>query len=290
MRSYPPRALLAEVRILERFNSLSVFVEDATKHNYYKELITRLMDHQVTIRKVFPCNGRLGVIRAAGDQRFNRFKHKIFIVDGDLYLLCGERQAPPSNVLVLDKYCVENYFICLDAAYELAVECECTLSQGQVARRLALRTWLRDTTRVLAPLFIWYAVAHDLNASIKTVSISGLRFLENGKDVVSMELVKKRIDEIKNSLERVYGSREVKKRLNRILRMSKKHSDKTNSISGKSYLMPLLWKRLASRSSFKDEHGMTMRLVRRCNLSGAQHIKEAIDACLVGSSSLSPVT
>ena len=153
MLKYSPRALPAIVKILERLNDLNVFVEDATAENIYKVFFRRLLPSNVRISKVFQCAGRSGVIAAAVDAKFNHLKHTIFLIDGDLFLLCGEKYFIPPNVFKLDMYCIENGLISLNSAENLAYECEPDHSLETVQFNLGLEEWFNDTIKILTPLF-----------------------------------------------------------------------------------------------------------------------------------------
>ncbi len=178
------------VKIAARFSDLNIFVEDNTSVNYYKIYVSRLLTEGVKSVRILQCEGRQGVIKAAKDERFNRLPSIFFLIDGDIYVLCGEKYQIPQNVFVLDSYCIENLFYCLDAAIQMAFECEPEDSLGKLRRRLSLKKWHMSVVKILFPLFLWYATAMKLGAQLKTTSVSGLAFLRSGACDLDEDLVR----------------------------------------------------------------------------------------------------
>jgi hypothetical protein len=89
----------------EDFNDVDVYVEDTAEgfSKIYGILLGRLLADRLTISRVFPLGGRTSVI-AAAQREYTSQRKSVFIIDGDLYLLCGEREALPLNVIKIDLY------------------------------------------------------------------------------------------------------------------------------------------------------------------------------------------
>jgi hypothetical protein len=276
MLKYSERALPAFVRLTERINRLHLFVEDKTCINYYRVGLQRLLPPNLTIRRPYRCGDRRAVIRASQDPRFKRLRTRFFLVDADLYLLCGEKYSIPSEVYVLQSYCFENIFLCLNAALAIAHEAEPDLSLAQLRVKLRLDKWLSKTTDCLIPLFEWYAVAMHFGSQIKTVSVSGLAFLDPRTKIVSKAKVSTKISEIRSTLLATNSPADVDRVLLLVKERTSRLSQRHRAISAKTYLIPLLARYLVSKSRFRDEDGLAMRLAHRFDTEQGAELGDAV--------------
>ena len=92
-------------------NDIDIYTEDENKDKpFYKKLFIRLLkDSGINIHDVYPLGSSDDVIEAC--QKDNDVtRKKIYIVDGDIYLMFNPKQVIP-NLFVLDAYCMENLVI-----------------------------------------------------------------------------------------------------------------------------------------------------------------------------------
>ena len=96
-------------------NDVDIYTEDELKDKvFYKKIFSRLLNGTgLNIHDVYPLGSSDDVIAACRrDTDVNR--KKIYIVDGDIYLMFSPKPVIP-NLYVLDAYCMENLVIDEDA-------------------------------------------------------------------------------------------------------------------------------------------------------------------------------
>jgi hypothetical protein len=116
----PLRSLSSQGVLYRPLQDIEVYVEDEGSEVFYEELISRLLDHNHQIIKVFPLRGRENVL--AECQVYNEKHPALFIIDGDLSWVAGEPQPNHDHLFVNQCYCVENYLVCENAITEIAFE------------------------------------------------------------------------------------------------------------------------------------------------------------------------
>ncbi|MBH8765645.1 hypothetical protein I5J57_24485 [Pseudomonas aeruginosa] len=91
-----PAARVAMAAFFTQYNDLDVYIED-TAEGYTKifaNVLSRAMSANISLDRVFPLGERRRVIDAARRElESNVERRAVYIVDGDLYLMCGERGA-----------------------------------------------------------------------------------------------------------------------------------------------------------------------------------------------------
>lgn len=191
-------------------------------------------------------------------------------------MLCGEMKSIPDNVFILNKYCIENYFICQEAIKKIIAETEADHEPDDVVKTINFPQWLREMERSLSDLFAWYAVHRYFEGSKKTTSINAIAFWDSSNKKISEDRIKAKIEEIKNELYEMRTRDEIDRKLRRVRANIKKYAHDAGYISGKTYLMPLLARRLSDLSSFTDRDGLPMRLVHHCRVEPAEDLRDAI--------------
>lgn len=280
MLRYSPRALPAIVKIFENFNDLNLFVENTTSENVYKVFFQKLLPENTRVAKIFQCEGRLGVISAASQKRYKQLKNSFFMIDGDLYILTGEKYNVPKNVFTLNMYCIENGLVCLKTAEDVAFEAEPKLSRAELEASLKIEAWFSGVVNKLTPLFIWYAVAMHFGAQITTSSRSGLSFLKPNSSLLDSEKIKTRIHEIRTALQVEHGKQPVAAVLRSINKRARNQTDLANLISAKTYLLPLIGRHLRKRTAFTDEKALPIRLCHRCDVSHLSGLRAALQCAI----------
>lgn len=161
-------------------NDITIFIED-TEEGISKVFLTLLQPHLENIRleKIFPLGGRCAVIEKA--KKETNYKN-IFIIDGDLYLLCGEYETLPNNTIRLEKYCIENYLIeDKNAIYDYIDSNVSSLDRSAITEALDIENWFRNQY-IFEELYYLFAVAHKCKSGIKTTGRNHFDFLKSYND------------------------------------------------------------------------------------------------------------
>jgi hypothetical protein len=158
----------------ENFNDFDVYVED-TAIGYSKifaTLLSKALLGTFTLDRVYPLGGRRAVIDAAQATAStkNQRRKSIYIIDGDLFLLIGEQDILPPNVIVLPRYCIENFLIDEHSILNLMNEEDPSKDIVDLKKQLDYQGWLERSKEHFRKLFILFAIAQKLDAGIRTVS------------------------------------------------------------------------------------------------------------------------
>ncbi|BBT67428.1 hypothetical protein WP8S18E04_28120 [Aeromonas caviae] len=261
-------ARLAVSKFYEDFNDIDVFIED-TALGYTKIfsiLLSRTLSKNISLEKVFPLGGRGRVIDAAKNAlKAKANRSAIYIVDGDLYLLCGEPDKLPDNVISLNKYCIENYLLDNDAISQVFYEETAEKSLEQINNEISLDRWIKDNVTALKKLFIWFAVSHKLKSGIPTVSIGYAKVCEQGN--ISLAKVDAICENINIQLMTQHDEYIITKTYNEV-------SDSINNdvcfvkhyVSAKDFLLPLFFIKARTITGSKATNlSLKLRLAGLCD-------------------------
>ena len=133
-------------RLFTDYNDLHVFVEDSGFENLYAEVFRR---SGLNIRKVFSKNGKPSILEAA---RCCNDPECVYVIDRDWNDFLNITH-PLSNLVVLQMYSIENYFISYSGFRALVladnprVDVECLLSSN------TFNSLVEDVSNCLRPLF-----------------------------------------------------------------------------------------------------------------------------------------
>lgn len=269
MLNYSPSSLSTRVMMMHRFNDVDIYIEDKTNHNMHKKILNASLPEGLKFSSVFSCGNRNAVIAEANKHVNNRERLKIFVCDGDLYLQCGEKQEIPKNVLVLNRYCAENFVVNLDSALKIAFECEPEKTFEELKNYIKIEDWYDRQIKILSELFFWYAVSFDMNLDVKTCVVNVLAFFDSHTGEIDQEKINIKIDSIKNCIELEHDKKEkLQKTIEKINKNRETNNNKSWLISGKTYLIPMLARFLKVKTNFQDERGFLMRLCNKYEPEG----------------------
>lgn len=196
----------------DNYNDINVFIED-TAFGYAKifaRIISRAMSQNIAIDRVFPLGGRAQVLAEARNNTTNPSKKpSIYIIDGDLYLLCGSEDTIPENTIELPRYCIENFLMDENALIQLADEESPQTDIENIRSKLSYIEWIESTKQLFQELFIMYATAHKLQSGIPTVSRGYKAICAGEEGVVDPRKVQKICNEIKNKLLEQHSTNDV---------------------------------------------------------------------------------
>lgn len=259
------------------YNDFDVYVED-TAIGYAKifaNLLSRAIDKNVTLERVFPLGGRLEVISEARKTISKAPPRKsIFIVDGDLFLLTGEIEQLPPNVITLPRYCIENFLFDEEALISIIDEETHDISNAEIKQRLDYSGWLSRSLEPLKSLFTIYAICQKLDSGIKTVSCGHSKICLNNDGDIDHEKVKNAIDEIKETLVEIFGIEKFQETEKSIIeKIDYGLCFISTYVSAKDYSLPLLLIRLRKISGTKSSNiNLKLRFSKKCDISPLKEV------------------
>lgn len=170
----------------KELNEINFFIEDTAEgyERIYQNILTRLFNTK-DIKKIFAIGSRAYVLSEAKKNKGN--KKSVYIVDGDLYLLGGEIEEIPENVAVLNRYCIENFFLDKEALNEIVSE-EVTTIVEDSDDYLFFDNWMSLSRVEYKKLFVLFAICHVYETGIKNVSY-GLKSVISNENA-DLDLVK----------------------------------------------------------------------------------------------------
>lgn len=161
-------------RLFTDYNEIHVFVEDSGFENLYAELFKR---SGLNVRKVFSKNGKASVVEAA---RCCTDSRCVYVVDRDWDDFFGITYSL-SNLVILEKYSIENYFIeyagfrALVLADNPRSDVETLLSSGR------FDSIVKSVSDALRPLFECYLAMQALQDNRPNCGIKPGRFQTKDK-------------------------------------------------------------------------------------------------------------
>lgn len=226
----------------EKFNDFDIYTED-TATGYPKivaSFLSSALGSTIALDRVFPLGQRGDVLKAART-RPSTGRRAAYIVDGDLYLLAGEREAIPNNVIVLPRYCIENFMLDEQAFIDFMDEEHISQSKDNLRNGFDMKGWFTRSAANLKELFRYFAAAHHLHAEVATVSRGYGAVYSGGQGEIDEEKCQEVIDEIRNHLMGKYGDLEVEKALEFVDRsIDPSQCFITKYVSAKDFSLPLL--------------------------------------------------
>lgn len=255
--------------LYEDFNDIDIYIEDTAEgyEKIFHEIMSRVFKGKYLISKVFPLGDRGQVIATCKSHSSDR--PSLYIIDGDLYCLCGERtDTNIPGLYTLPFYCIENLLINQEAIHEtLNEECVHLLRDDAIAK-FSYDLWVNNSCKLLLDLFIEYAISFSLNPTEPTVSIKVSSYLNDNSGYVDEVKINTKIDELMTKTIAKVGLDNYRNQKDIILsRLKETLHDNIAYISGKDYLLPLIFMRMRkiSNSTFENIK-LKMRLSTRCNI------------------------
>jgi hypothetical protein len=109
MIEYSSRAFKAIAFLFQPYNDIDVYVEDETCLGMYELLITRILDNQAKVQRVFQLGGRENVIADCKLNQTTTNRRRLYIIDGDFNAALKKRSTLKLKYLYqLKVYCSEN--------------------------------------------------------------------------------------------------------------------------------------------------------------------------------------
>ncbi|MBU2915370.1 DUF4435 domain-containing protein [Reichenbachiella agariperforans] len=250
--------------LFEDFNDIDIYVEDSAVgyQKMYKELLNKAFENKLRIEHIIPIGNRDAVIAECENNQENTGRKRVYIVDGDLYILSVDPITPKDGLFVLPRYCIENYLISKNALIKILYEDEPNLESSEIEERLNFDDWLNQNETELIKLFILYALCKKHCPEIQTVAHKVSKLCSDPTGVVCSSKTNARVQELKQHIVDKIGSDETDIEIKKIEDKLKFEDQQIlRYVSGKDYLLPLLFSRIKnSVRSTSDKLNFKMRL------------------------------
>ncbi|MEZ9737349.1 DUF4435 domain-containing protein [Vibrio sp. 10N.261.52.E6] len=260
---------------------IEIYVEDDEAEALYTMLLSRAVNHEVKIKKVISLHGRGKVVEHCAE--YNEDSPALFIIDGDLDLLHGERVQGLERLYQHKLYCIENYLFCKNASAELLRDASGRLMPEEALEALDWDNYLSSLTEPLLKLFKTYAVAWKLmqEGGIKTVSRSYYdvcRKVSRARgSAVCDGRVQAVIDEIQTLVIAAHGQDTYDQLYQSVESAVANLDNPLHAISGKDYLLKSLRDYLQFKgAAYNYGDGFKFKLARYCDTEPLADLSDAI--------------
>lgn len=263
----------------KRGNDIDIFVEDISKESrvMYEQIFAKIFAGKYSVNRVYPLGCRSQVILRCKENK-NLRRPRVYIVDGDLFLLTDPNEQLPYGLYRLKKYCIENYLLDADSVINYIDNQLPGLSRKQIVSKVDANKIIDHSGKLFFELFIWYGVARLLGSTLPLTSY-GIWHL-NASGIVRKKDVLSRIKMIYNDL-KTYHNKEVildakSKIMANFVELNAKQID---IISAKDILFPYIFKCCDSKLSFKWRKTICMnQLSLSCKPEVFSDLVDFIDA------------
>lgn len=264
----------------EDYNDIDIFIEDTAigYRKIFKELISKALDEKFRIEQIFPLGNRKDVIKQCELNQGSDGRKKVYIIDGDLFLINGTERPDLRGLYSLPRYCIENYFFNETGLVEIAYEEDPELEVEEIKEKLDFSKWLKDNESSLIELFIHYALCYKYIPSEQTVGFKVSKLCSSNSGIVCPDKITDRVNLLKGKLTLIISEAELSNEIQSIkLRMQKETDIVLKYVSGKDYLFPLIITRLQSFSKFSlITNPLKVRLAMRSEISELKNLKDYI--------------
>lgn len=276
------KAKVAKPIFFDEYNEIDVYIEDTAVG--YKKLFTkivqRVLEPHYKVDSVFPLGGRTEVIAACKTDQGKKNRARIYIVDGDLYLLSGETEdLNLRGLYVLPRYCIENHLLCDLSLLSIMDEEDPTRSFDVLAGLLDFDGWVDANKNHLVELFIEYGVAKKIAPTVQTVAFGYRGLVSSNDGLVDPVKVDMRIKDVKEQVIKISGQDlydKTRQEISQNISFDKNHL--LSLVSGKDLLMPLLLMRCKSIVDLKLKSiALKFRIANVCNLESVESLPTHIN-------------
>ncbi|MGR5240805.1 DUF4435 domain-containing protein [Photobacterium damselae] len=261
---------------------IEIYVEDNDAEALYTMLLSRVVNNKVRIRKVISLHGRGKVMEHCA--KYEEDSPALFIIDGDLDLLHGERVQGVTRLYQHKLYCVENYLFCKKASAELLQDASGRLMPEDALEVLDWDNYVESLTKPLLKLFKTYAVAWKLmqKDGIKTVSRSYYDVCKKVSkargSAICNDRVQVVIDEIQTKVIAIHGQENFDRVYQSVNSVVDSLDNPLHVVSGKDYLLKSLRDYLQFKgANYKYDDGFKFKLARYCDTEPLIELGDAIN-------------
>ena len=258
-------------------NDIEIYTEDENKdREFYRILFQRLLEHtNITINDITPLGCRNNVIERCKHEPINGRK-KIFLVDGDIFIIYKNNTDKLENLFILDSYCIENFIIDEHSCSQFAYNLIGTLPVEEIKRKLQYDEWIDNLASPLINLFIHFSILHEVNGKFTLYNAN--KFITKG--TLDFDLVNKEIAVVKTAILDTISEVDYQKLLTiRENSWSKTPENFLRIVSGKDYLLPLVQLKVQEIRKLKGlftNEAIKSLLAQFCKLDRLEPLKSAL--------------
>ncbi len=270
MIHYSKKAIAGLAYLFRPYNDIDVYIEDTTCRNMFEVLLNRMFDGQAKVIRIFQLGGRNEVIETCKNNQSGTDRPRLYIIDGDFDAILGKEPPRLRYLYRLSVYCSENLVFTEAATLEVAFESLTNTSREQIEAIIQFSHFLDGIIQKLTPLLAIYIVVQILNANVKTTGFNVTQLLIQRPKFpeLSANKVKQRITQIEQELQAMGLMEQVKSAMEEAEKLiPDSRVDTAKLISGKTYLLPLLYHHLKNKARFSGTlDQLKTRLARYCEL------------------------
>lgn len=275
MLKWPTKSISALRNLFAPLQDIDIYVEDTRDEVFYSILFKRVADREIRIARIFGLGGKQAVIAAASAPPTRR--PSLYIIDGDFEWVRGEDHPKFANIFRLEAYCIENYLICKRAIREILVQ-DLNIDENEANNIFNFSLWQKHIEETLVTLFIGFAAANHFDKSIPTIS-TGVRNLilktkNKGIKKIDKSKAKKTFNIVINKIKSKIDDKSVNECIKSIERRVAKLPDPINIISGKDFLILMLFYSLCDLGCVLTQTNIRTRLAAGCDVARLSNLKK----------------
>ena len=268
---------------------IEVYVEDSNSEAFYFELLNRMIVGGDSIKKIIPLHGRSHVLKVC--EEYSEPNPAIFLIDGDLDLFFGAREAGYRNLFQLRTYCIENYLFCSIAARELIAEGSGVTLREQALSREEWTDFCSPIQNSLKDLFVVFAAAREVKPDLKTVSHGLASILTQRARGESPFIDYEKIENLKSTIagECINDVGEVawNSAFQRVHNYAH-NLQPLDVVSGKDFLLPMLSFFIRAKGcGSMTTASLMFKLAKYCSLDRLEELRAALNEVLAGENFIS---
>jgi hypothetical protein len=270
----------AKAVFYRQFNDVDIYVEDGSlgSKKLYSLVFGRALASAFRVHSVFPIGPKREVIHRCEADQGAGGRPRVYVVDGDLALLTDKNPVNLRRLLVLKRYCIENYLVDEEAIIHVLNEEDVEQHEEAIREAFAFRYWSEQVTPFLFDLFLLYAAASEVAPQCPTVSVPVRGIVKCESGTLDENKVVQRMALVKQEILASIGQEELQVMLRCFAdRARLLGGDKLMFISGKDYLLPLVLMRMRSIGRLRaDNLVIKQRLAMKCNVTELVSVKDIV--------------
>lgn len=275
------KSKVGRAAFFDEYNEIDIYIEDTALgyQKLFSKLMSRLFEGSYKVENVFPLGGRGQVIDACKRDQSSRGRTRLYIIDGDLFLLSGEvEDISLKGLYVLPRYCIENHLLCDKSLEYIMDEEEPEKSLESLRRDFNYSGWVESIKTDLIDLFVEYGVAKSIAPHIQTVAFGHKKLISDNSGELDKIKVKNRIENLKATVIQHAGNTCYDKEKDKILKLvSYSETSLLSYVSGKDILMPLIMLRLRKNIKTNSTNiAIKSRISNICQLDSFEGLKRNI--------------
>jgi hypothetical protein len=268
---------------LKKEGFIYIVTEDKKEDQvFYELLLNRLSDEKIKIISVTPIGSRANVMKRSLEDKKPQVP-TLYIIDGDIDLIMKE-PLESSNLIGLDRYCIENYLCCEQGLISLLIT-NYGNSKDHYKSGLEFRNTINNFCRYFQKIAIRYYISQQLECQAGFKKATDFFFIRSGgvfkidKRAVDTEIQRVELL-IKNKLKQ-QNIKAFASEMNRMIReVEAKNPYSLNNylkvLSGKDFVFPILERKLkiveGGLSGWSTEQ-LKRHLAERIDISSLDRVK-----------------